>query len=311
MRRIGQILVDLGFITDDQLELLLEEQKRRPGELLGQGGRGAWASSTKSSWPRRWPSRWACRSSTWANSTIPPDVLAKVTEPMAQLYRIVPIEFRRQHADDRHVRSAKARRFRTSCGRSWASTCGRWWPPSATCSRPLERYYAAGSESVESLVSDMEDDEELAGAADGDRPRWADRSDQRRGPGRQRAGPQAAEHGAADGHQGPRQRLALRAVRRRIQDPHQGRRRAVRNGAAAAAPGVCHHHPHQGHGESRHRRAPPAARRPHRADRRRPSGRSARQRAADHVRRKRRHAGARPLGRVARSEQGRHGRRRR
>ena len=35
IRRIGQILVDLGFITDDQLEMLLDEQRRRPGELLG------------------------------------------------------------------------------------------------------------------------------------------------------------------------------------------------------------------------------------------------------------------------------------
>ena len=35
LRRIGQIFVDLGMITEDQLELLLEEQKRRPGELLG------------------------------------------------------------------------------------------------------------------------------------------------------------------------------------------------------------------------------------------------------------------------------------
>ena len=35
IRRIGQILVDLGFITDEQLEMLLEEQEQRPGELLG------------------------------------------------------------------------------------------------------------------------------------------------------------------------------------------------------------------------------------------------------------------------------------
>ncbi len=39
IRRIGQILVDLGFITDDQLETLLEEQQQRPGELLGQDRR--------------------------------------------------------------------------------------------------------------------------------------------------------------------------------------------------------------------------------------------------------------------------------
>ena len=35
MRRIGQIFVDLGFIDDDQLEMLLEEQHQRPYELLG------------------------------------------------------------------------------------------------------------------------------------------------------------------------------------------------------------------------------------------------------------------------------------
>ena len=35
IRRIGQIFVDLGMITEDQLETLLEEQKRRPGDLLG------------------------------------------------------------------------------------------------------------------------------------------------------------------------------------------------------------------------------------------------------------------------------------
>ena len=36
IRRIGQILVDLGFITDDQLTMLLDEQQQRPGEMIGQ-----------------------------------------------------------------------------------------------------------------------------------------------------------------------------------------------------------------------------------------------------------------------------------
>jgi type IV pilus assembly protein PilB len=36
IRRIGQIFVDLGFIDEDQLEMLLEEQREnRPSELLG------------------------------------------------------------------------------------------------------------------------------------------------------------------------------------------------------------------------------------------------------------------------------------
>jgi type IV pilus assembly protein PilB len=36
IRRIGQILVDLGFLTEERLEMLLEEQQQRPGEMLGQ-----------------------------------------------------------------------------------------------------------------------------------------------------------------------------------------------------------------------------------------------------------------------------------
>ena len=36
VRRIGQILVDLGFIDEEQLEQLLMEQHDRPTDLLGQ-----------------------------------------------------------------------------------------------------------------------------------------------------------------------------------------------------------------------------------------------------------------------------------
>ena len=35
IRRIGQIFVDLGFISDDQLQFLLEEQQLHPGQMLG------------------------------------------------------------------------------------------------------------------------------------------------------------------------------------------------------------------------------------------------------------------------------------
>ena len=35
-RKIGQILIDLGYINDDQLWDILEEQKQNPGTVLGQ-----------------------------------------------------------------------------------------------------------------------------------------------------------------------------------------------------------------------------------------------------------------------------------
>ncbi|MBR5627316.1 MAG: pilus assembly protein PilB, partial [Thermoguttaceae bacterium] len=35
-RSFGQVLIDLGYIDEEQYDLLKEEQLQRPGELLGQ-----------------------------------------------------------------------------------------------------------------------------------------------------------------------------------------------------------------------------------------------------------------------------------
>ena len=35
MRRLGQVLVDMGYIDDEQLDLLVDEQKQQPGLLIG------------------------------------------------------------------------------------------------------------------------------------------------------------------------------------------------------------------------------------------------------------------------------------
>ena len=131
----------------------------------------------------------------------------------------------------------------------------------------LERYYGSSSETFESLVSDLEDDNELERAAESLLSGGADRYQRRRGVGRECPGAQAAEHGVAAGDQRPRQRHSPGTVRRRIPDPHQGRRRAVRNGAAATPHGVRHYDAHQGHGEPGHCRASAASGRSHRIDR--------------------------------------------
>ena len=130
--------IDMGLINDEQLAQALAEQM---GMQVGQPGRH-----------RR--SRPTCS--------------RMVTEPMAQMYRIMPIELRRQHADGRHVRSAEP----ADSGRA-ADVPGLRHPRrgghrAATMLKALERYYAASSESVESIVADMEDDAELAAAAAGD-----------------------------------------------------------------------------------------------------------------------------------------------
>src|SRR5215470_17625400 len=92
LRRIGQIFVDLGFIADDQLELLLEEQKRRPGDLLGKVAESL-GYITEEQLAQALAEQMSMRVVSVADLNIGPEVLAKVTEPMAQLYRVIPIEF--------------------------------------------------------------------------------------------------------------------------------------------------------------------------------------------------------------------------
>ena len=93
MRRIGQILVDLGFITDEQLETLLDEQQQRPGKKLGKLAEEQ-GYITDDQLAQALAEQWGMQVIHLADITIPPQVLSYVTEPMAQLYRIVPVSFR-------------------------------------------------------------------------------------------------------------------------------------------------------------------------------------------------------------------------
>ena len=86
-----------------------------------------------------------------------------------------------------------------------------------------------------------------------------------------------------------------RAVRERAQGPLPHRRRAARRRDAAAPPAGGHRVAHQDHGEAQHRRAPPAAGRPHQAPHDGQGDRPPRLDAADAVRRERRAAYPRPL----------------
>ena len=93
MRRIGQIFVDLGFIDDDQLEVLLEEQHQRPYELLGDVAQSL-GLVTEEQVAQALAEQMSMQVISLADVTVQPQVLTYVTEPMAQLYRIIPVAFK-------------------------------------------------------------------------------------------------------------------------------------------------------------------------------------------------------------------------
>jgi type IV pilus assembly protein PilB len=164
IRRIGQILVDLGMITEDQLEVLLEEQKRRPGELLGKVAESL-GYINEEQLAQALAEQMSMRVVNLGELNLEPDVLAKITEPMAQLYRVIPIEF-----EDDTLTIAMCDPQKLSIRDELRTLLGFDIKARVATERDvlkaLEKFYASGTESVESLVAGMEEDNKLKDAAE-------------------------------------------------------------------------------------------------------------------------------------------------
>ncbi|QDU93033.1 GspE/PulE family protein [Lignipirellula cremea] len=89
-RRIGQIFVDLGFISDDQLEVLLEEQKQNPGQMLGRLGMEM-NMVTDEQLAQALAEQMRMQVVSLDDVVIPQAVLEAITDTMAQMYRVVPV----------------------------------------------------------------------------------------------------------------------------------------------------------------------------------------------------------------------------
>jgi type IV pilus assembly protein PilB len=164
-RRIGQVLVDMGFITDEQQELLVDEQHEHPGQLLGKVAIDM-GLIQEEQLVQALAEQLSLQTTSVNEITIKKDVLAMVTAPMAQMYRIIPVEFdgdtltvamcdpQNLHVQD-ELRTFLGFNIRVLVTTESAMTSA------------LERYYGESTDSVESIVSALEDDEELAAAAKG------------------------------------------------------------------------------------------------------------------------------------------------
>jgi type IV pilus assembly protein PilB len=162
LRRIGQILVDLGYISDEQLEMLIEEQEQRPGQLLGQVAMDM-GLINDDQLAQALGEQMSLRTVALGDLTITPETLSKVTEPMAQMYRIVPTEFDGETltvamCDPQNL--SVQDELRTFLGYNIRVVVAT--EPAILAA--LDRYYGESSESVESIVSDLENDKDLAAA---------------------------------------------------------------------------------------------------------------------------------------------------
>ncbi len=163
VRRIGQILVDLGFITDDQLEVILDEQQQRPGALLGKIAEDM-GLITDDQLAQALAEQLNMQMVQLADVQLPPDVLEKVTETMAQMYRIVPIQF---DGDSLTVATCDPQNLtvqdelRTFLGFDIRMVVATERDVLAA----IDKYYSSDLDTMERIIQDLNDDDELFQAA--------------------------------------------------------------------------------------------------------------------------------------------------
>ena len=164
IRRFGQILVDLGFVTDDQLELLLEEQSSNRGEKLGKVAQEM-GLITDEQIATALAEQMGMQVISLADLNIPRNIIHEVTESMAQMYRVIPVQ-----VEENTLTVATCEPQNLSIQDELRTFLGKEIKLVVACEtdviKALERYYAAAGESVESIIDDMEKDVDLKKAAE-------------------------------------------------------------------------------------------------------------------------------------------------
>ena len=165
LKRIGQIFIDLGLIDEGQLQQMLEEQQARGGELIGKVGLSLGFFS-EDQLGEALAEQWNTTFVTLYDRTIPPEVLKLVSEPMAQLYRVIPVELsgnRLTVATSEPQKIQIADELRTFLGFDIHNVVAT----EQEIQKAIEKFYSADNESVESIVESLENDKELAAQAAG------------------------------------------------------------------------------------------------------------------------------------------------
>jgi len=159
IRRLGQILVDLGFITDEQLEMLLDEQQQRPGELLGHIAEDM-GLITDDQLAQALAEQMNMRVVSLSEIDLDRELIESITETMAQMYRVIPIlkeenTLTLATCDPQNLSiQDELRNFLGYDIRLAVAT-------EREIQRAMDRYYASEGESIESVLSELEDDQEL------------------------------------------------------------------------------------------------------------------------------------------------------
>ena len=162
-RKLGQILVDLGYMSEDQLWDALNEQKSRPELMLGQVA-VTMGLVTDAQVDQAVAEQLGMQVVNLADLTIPSQVLDMVPEAMATVYKIVPVSFRNDvltvaMADPQNIAALDDLRNMLNLEVKGAVSNER------DVRVAIEKFYADKQASIEDVVAELEKDQQLQKAA--------------------------------------------------------------------------------------------------------------------------------------------------
>jgi len=152
-RKLGQILVDLGYINDDQLWDILEEQKQSPGVVIGQVA-VRMGLVTQDQVTEALAEQWGMPVVNLEETNVQANVLEIVPQTMAEMYRIMPISLKNgvltvAMADPQNVGALDDLRNFLGHEIRGAVSSG----PEVEAA--IARYYADREESIEDVIESM------------------------------------------------------------------------------------------------------------------------------------------------------------
>jgi type IV pilus assembly protein PilB len=161
-RRLGTILVDLGYLDEESLWKVLEEQKRSSNELLGKVAiRLGLVDEEKVL--KALGEQLGMKVIRLADSNIPAEAVDLVNETMAQAFKVVPISIGKK---DKSVTVAMAEPQNPATLDSLRSFLGvevkGVIAPEREVLSAIERLYAGRQESIQDIVKQIEQDKGLA-----------------------------------------------------------------------------------------------------------------------------------------------------
>ena len=155
-RKLGQILIDLGYLTDDQLWDVLEEQKQSSG-LIGQVA-VRMGFVTDGQVTEALAEQWGMPVINLSETNIPVAVLDLVPQTMAEIYKIMPVSLRGDvltvaMADPQNVGALDdLRNFLGNEVRGAVSSL-------ADVEEAIAKYYADREESIEDVIEELRRDD--------------------------------------------------------------------------------------------------------------------------------------------------------